>query len=71
MRYQEKSMDERLYFRLIKYRMWDKGELSTSHLSNKQIKKKKKNSDLEPQGEVINFIFRVIYAEMITFMRSR
>ena len=42
MRYQEKSMDERLYFRLIKYRMWDKGELSTSHLSNKQIKKKKK-----------------------------
>lgn len=69
MRYQEKSMDERLYFRLIKYRMWDKGELSTSQLSNKQIKKK--NSDLEPQREVINFIFRVIYAEMIAFMRSR
>ena len=34
-------MDERLYFRFIKYRMWDKGELSTSQLSNKQIKKKK------------------------------
>lgn len=33
-------MDERLYFRFIKYRMWDKGELSTSQLSNKQIKKK-------------------------------
>lgn len=55
-------MDERLYFRFIKYRMWDKGELSTSQLSNKQIFKK---SDLEPEREVINFIFRVIYQKLL------
>lgn len=55
-------MDERLYFRFIKYRMWDKGELSTSQLSYKQIFKK---SDLEPEREVINFIFRVIYQKLL------
>lgn len=55
-------MDERLYFRFIKYGMWDKGELSTSQLSYKQILKK---SDLEPQREVINFIFRVIYQKLL------
>lgn len=60
-------MDERLYFRFIKYRMSDKGELSTSQLTSRL----KKNSDLEPQREVINFIFRVIYAEIIASMRSR
>ena len=47
--------------------MSDKGELSTSQLTSRL----KKNSDLEPQREVINFIFRVIYAEIIASMRSR
>lgn len=61
-------MDEKLYFRFIKYGMWDKGELSTSQLSYKQILKKIRSGTPERSYK---FYFQSHLSEIIASMISR